>query len=483
MANNNCDEPKCLAQAAMPCPDEIDLSCIQTTPVEPPQWTPTPDQLPFAHFITCDGKIRLYYHTCEEGWQYVDLSSLCELEPLDTTNVNDLCNLLKIPLTIDANGCCNEGTLTMNQFADQLIACLCERGGIFPDSPPQTIDPVQGGSISFTNFTTCTQDTVVFGAAPVPTVSVEGPGISLDPTNNPDGSINYEISLECPPTAAPITLNPTGTNTPDRVWVCDANDNIVKKPINITIPPPVPLCEEMNDLPGTAASVIPANAIFPYVLPNGTCGKGTFPEEPDDCCECAEFNVQATAGGACFDMSAAPNNGRIMFHVNDSTTAPFIRNIVGTSQALGNPRLGESVMTYTNTTGCPVWVEMRYKFGMLILQSEGRSPGTLQSLTGISGSGTLPPDPVWQGGFFDNNITRDMSVAVPSSPRHIDLVDNNNNWGYALGEGETKTIHFVPAGGSVTTSLDLYYSMEGTIVDEFLHISAEGSWFAYAARV
>jgi len=274
-----------------------------------------------------------------------------------------------------------------------------------------------------------------------------------------------------------VQVDPT---TVDFVYIDPNTGDCTRGPIQAP-----DICEQLNEVTDTNVSVDSTTMDFIYVNPvTGECNRGPIESPPS--CECTEFNAQAMQGGTCFDMVGAPASGRVFFHVNASNTAPYINNIIGTSTILGPPGFGTTAMTYNNTNTYDVWVEMKYNFGMIVLESQGRNNiNILQSLTAISGSGTLPPDPSWAGagaGYFDQNIAVDMAVAIPSPARNIDLAGTNNNWGYALGAEETRTVHFVPAGGSVTVDIDLYYSMDRMIVDEYLHIAVEGSWMAWGAK-
>jgi len=319
--NNNCSSKTCDAEGTLPCPDELDISCIPTSTTAPPEWQPEPDQLPFAVYKDCDGSKKLYYHTCDHDWLYVDLSSLCDLEPLEINNINDLCELLQIPLRLDANGCCNTGTLTLNEFVDQFLKCLCAKENVFPDGVPVNIDPSEGGSFTFTDLENCVQRTVNFGAVaptPVPTVSEDSNILVLTATPNDDGGINYHLTTTCPPTDGTITLATDGTATTEWAWFCNPDGSIVRKRLRVVVEEPeIPeICESLNTLDGDGDTQIPNGASVVFVDENGNCGKGAI-----KCCPAAFSSETAVGGAVCvaFTPTAADARGNIVYQARDNT--------------------------------------------------------------------------------------------------------------------------------------------------------------------
>lgn len=94
----------------MPLPAAVQGSYIGNVPVVSgfPSYTPTPDQLPLAHDAVAG---VLYYYTNE--WKALGLTAL---EELDLSNITNLDNVLRIPVTYVTGGKQVEGYVTLKEF-------------------------------------------------------------------------------------------------------------------------------------------------------------------------------------------------------------------------------------------------------------------------------------------------------------------------------------------------------------------------------
>lgn len=102
------------------CPPVV-IGCVPVT-VGEPTIVPEIDQLPF-HFDPTTG--CLWFYVCSGvGWASLCPNSLCDLDAVDISGVNDLCNALNIPVTYDVQGNCVEGTITLQNLADEIADCI-----------------------------------------------------------------------------------------------------------------------------------------------------------------------------------------------------------------------------------------------------------------------------------------------------------------------------------------------------------------------
>lgn len=93
-----------------PLPEVCKTYEIGTVPQTngPPAWTPSPDQLPLAHDYNSN---ILYFYTTE--WKQFGLSSLREI---DLSNLANLENVLRIPVSYVSAGRQVEGYVTLKEL-------------------------------------------------------------------------------------------------------------------------------------------------------------------------------------------------------------------------------------------------------------------------------------------------------------------------------------------------------------------------------
>ena len=100
-------------------PANINIDCVPTT-VGQPQYTPDPDQLPFA-YDEISG--ILWIHQCPNTWIPFNFA-LCSLAPAQINGLINPCQVINVPITYDRGAGCEQGTLTLDEFTVQVAACL-----------------------------------------------------------------------------------------------------------------------------------------------------------------------------------------------------------------------------------------------------------------------------------------------------------------------------------------------------------------------
>ena len=99
------------------CPAPI--ICFMQTAGEPQNVPVVGD--PLIQYDPCSG--QFWFFTCLAGWQKNALD-LCSLEPLTPSIINNICSRLQIPAFYDENGCCSQGSLSLQDLSEQIAACL-----------------------------------------------------------------------------------------------------------------------------------------------------------------------------------------------------------------------------------------------------------------------------------------------------------------------------------------------------------------------
>lgn len=99
----------------------VDIGCVPLTDGIP-DCAPEPDQLPFAY----DEKNEtLWVFACKiREWLPFKRFSLCQLKSVSLDNIQNLCKLLQIPVAYDPGTGCIQGTITLAEFAEQVLKCI-----------------------------------------------------------------------------------------------------------------------------------------------------------------------------------------------------------------------------------------------------------------------------------------------------------------------------------------------------------------------
>lgn len=100
--------------------EEIEIGCVPQTKGKP-EWTPLPDQLPIAHDPEED---TLWMYDCSQRiWRPLRKFRLCDLEEVSLNNLQDICNVLRIPVFYGLAQGCTEGHISVEELAAELWEC------------------------------------------------------------------------------------------------------------------------------------------------------------------------------------------------------------------------------------------------------------------------------------------------------------------------------------------------------------------------
>lgn len=207
----------------------IDIGCVPTSDVTPTD-PPANDQLPFV-FVTTTGV--LWFYDCTT-WRNID-QSLCSLNPVDITVLNNACQALNIPVNYEINGQCVEGVTTLQSLSDALRGCL-------------NLPSYQAGDNIF--FTTNPDGSVTISSQD-PTVVTAGDNVTVTQPN----AHTYEVSAEQKSLCGlPVTTTAVvnAATTAHLIGCVDGAE--VKVPLDLIPTPTTPVdwsCVPYNPFPPT----------------------------------------------------------------------------------------------------------------------------------------------------------------------------------------------------------------------------------------
>ena len=102
--------------------DTPDIGCVPIT-FGKPNCAPQPDQLPFA-FDPKTTTLWLYNCRTHEWLEFRKFRLCNDLIEINVDNLNNICELLQIPVFFNAGNGCQEGWITLQEFSDQIKKCF-----------------------------------------------------------------------------------------------------------------------------------------------------------------------------------------------------------------------------------------------------------------------------------------------------------------------------------------------------------------------